>query len=520
MKDKIIATYKRLFARTGLWCVIAGLVYSLSFVRGYLFLFGFLGLFMLYLKLFEGEPGQAPAKLFKKAFLFGIGFFIPLYSWFFVLYPFEAFDFTKVEGMFVVVFADIGLSLYHSVILALCFLLFKLFPKNKYILPFGAGCVMVLFEWVISLGSFSLPWGVTAVGQYKFLPLLQNASLFGWLFIAFIVNLFASSAALFAQKQDKKFILYPVLSIFVPLVVGTILLIIPVKNKAEIKAAALQGNVLSMEKWDENRLEDIINLYEDLAADASNHGAKLIVLPESAIPTYYDSNIEKRFSQISKEKDVTIIMSVIIKDKSGKYNSVFALFPDGSSSEIYSKRHLVPFGEYLPVKDVIIKLFPFVNEINLSKSPFTRGNTTGFTLSDGTRVGCLICFDSIFPSLSADSVKDGAEIMLVSTNDSWYEDSTGVYQHMAHSAVRAVETGKWVVRAANTGISCFVSPKGVVYSQTKPLEKTIAYYTVYTNQSRTLYSYVGDIIVLLPFALIIFSIIYKLKEKGKKNGNC
>ncbi|NLN55279.1 MAG: apolipoprotein N-acyltransferase [Clostridiales bacterium] len=519
MKDRTVKIYNALYSRNALWCFIAGIIYSLSFVRGYLFLFGFFGLILFYLKLFEGKDTLSVTSPFKKAFFFGLGFFIPLYSWFFVLYPFEAFEFTKIQGMFIVIIADIGLSLYHSLILAICFLLFKIFPKNRYLLPLGAGCVFLLFEWVISLGSFSLPWGTAAAGQYLFLPLIQNASLMGGLFIAFIINLFSSATAVFLKQPDKKYLLYPALSICVPLLTGTVLLALPSGNQTAIKTAALQGNVLSMEKWGEERLDSIIDRYEKLALEAAGNGAELIVLPESAIPTSYSPVIGERFSAISREKGVTIIMSVITNEGDKKYNSVFALFADGSMSEIYSKRHLVPFGEYLPAKELIIKLFPFVSDLNLSETPFTPGENPVITLKDGTKVGCLVCFDSIFPPLALDSARAGAELMLVSTNDSWYEDSAGVYQHMSHSVIRAVETGKWLVRSANTGISCFVSPKGVVYSQTSPLTQTIAYQTVYTNTNRTLYSRVGDIIVILPFAFVIFSLIYKLKEKDKRNGN-
>lgn len=511
--------YAALYARSAFWCVVSGMIYSLSFFRGYLFVFGFIGLFLFYLKLFEGDHSAPAVNMpFRKTFFFSAGFFIPLYSWFFVLYPFEAFSFTKTQGMLIVIFADIGLGLLHAAMMSLCFLLLKIFPKNKYLLPVGAGFCMMLFEWISSLGPLAFPWGTAAVGQYMFLPLIQNVSLFGLFFIALIINLFAAALSLFVKYPAKKLLIYAVFALNIPIITGTVMLQIPHAEATAIKTATLQGNVLSMEKWNESRLDGIIERYEKLAEEAAENGAKLIVLPESAIPSDYDYAIYKRFADIAQQYNCTILMSALTRDGNIKYNSVFAIYPDGGESETYSKRHLVPFGEYLPFRKLLVEVLPFLEDLNLSSSPYTAGSSSVIMLEDGTTIGCLICFDSIFAPLAVDSAEKGAELMLVSTNDSWYEDSPAVYQHMAHSVLRAVETGKWLVRAANTGISCYISPDGFIYDQTEPLTETIAYHTVYTNSSRTLYSRIGDSIMLLPMLYILISLLYILKKKVKRHG--
>ena len=131
----------------------------------------------------------------------------------------------------------------------------------------------------------------------------------------------------------------------------------------------------------------------------------------------------------------------------------------------------------------------------------------------GVKVGAFVCFDSVFPSLApVDS-----ELLLVCTNDSWFEDTPGIYQHLAHSAVRAVENGKWLIRAANTGVSCFVSPKGAASENTEPLTQAVIYGTVYPNARRTLYSYVGDVIMILPLAFALSIAVCKAASLIKKH---
>lgn len=507
------------YKRGAFWCLFSGLVYSVSFFRSSLFVFGFTGLFLFYLKLFENEDdkGGAPKySFFKKSFFFGVGFFIPLYSWFTALYPFEAFELTKAQGILAVAFAVLGIGLYHTLLFAGCFSLLKILPGGRAFFPVSAGVCMMLYEWVISLGGFSLPWGTAAVSQHAFLPLLQNASLFGSYFIAFIVSAFCVSLALYVKHRKLWLLSFGALSLGVPLLIGCILLALPQKGGDPVRAAALQGNVLSMEKWDKTRLDEIIENYAALAEEAAQNGAQLIVLPESAIPGKYTEKIRARFTGIAQKYGVTLIMTALTTDREKNYNSVFAIYPGGGTSEIYSKRHLVPFGEYLPMQNILSSIFPFLANINLAKSPFSSGENTVITLEDGEKLGCLICFDSIFPPLALDSVRDGASLLLVTTNDSWYEDSAGVLQHMAHSAVRAAETGKWLIRAANTGVSCFISPNGVVHEQTKPLTRGIVYYSVVPNNRRTLYSYIGGYVMTAPFLYLLAGLLIFLRSKAKK----
>ena len=503
------------YRKRRIWSFSAGVVYSLAFFKGELFIFGFLGLFLLFFRLFApAEDGCfAPEKPFRTVLWFGFGFFVPLYSWLTALYPFEAFGFTPAQGIFVVVAGVFGIGAYHALLLALPFLLLNLTPRKYLLQPLAAACCYMAGEWLMSVGALAFPWGMSAVGQYMFLPLLQNVSLFGARFITLILCLFTCSLALCVRMKKRGLVILASLSLAVPLVTGTALMCVPSPEEGGIKAAAVQGNELSMEKWDSAKLKENKERYISLTQEAAQNGAELIVLPETAFPCVFDSELNARITQITAEYGCTVIVGALEREGGREYNSVFAVYPDGTRSEPYRKRRPVPFGEFLPYRDLLMKLLPFLDSMNLSSLDLSAGEESVLIECCGVKVGAFVCFDSVFPSLApVDS-----ELLLVCTNDSWFEDTPGIYQHLAHSAVRAVENGKWLIRAANTGVSCFVSPKGAASENTEPLTQAVIYGTVYPNARRTLYSYVGDVIMILPLAFALFIAVCKAASLIKKH---
>ena len=175
---------------------------------------------------------------------------MPLYTWLTALYPFEAFGFTPAQGVFVVIAGVFGIGAFHALLLALPFLLIRSVPRRPLLLPLGAACCYMAGEWLMSIGTLAFPWGMAAVGQYRFLPLLQNASLFGARYITLIMCLFTASLALLVRFKSRGVLIMTCVSLMVPLITGAILLAIPSGEGTAIKAAAVQGNELSMEKWD------------------------------------------------------------------------------------------------------------------------------------------------------------------------------------------------------------------------------------------------------------------------------
>lgn len=509
--------YAAAYRRRRLWCLFSGALYSLAFLRGELFLFGFIGLFLLFLRLFKREENSfAPERPFNSALWFGFGFFVPLYTWLTALYPFETFGFTPAQGVFVVIAGVFGIGAFHALLLALPFLLIRFVPQRPLLLPLGAACCYMAGEWLMSIGTLAFPWGMAAVGQYRFLPLLQNASLFGARYITLIMCLFTASLALLVRLKSRGLVITACVSLMVPLITGAVLLAVPSAEGAEIKAAAVQGNELSMEKWDSLKLKENINKYISLTETAAQNGAGLIVLPETAFPCRFDDSIRSRVAAITSKYGCTVIVGALETENGCEYNALFAVYPDGTSGEMYYKRRLVPFGEFLPCRDLLMNVLPFLQSMNLSSLDLTAGTESVLIkYGEGAGICCFVCFDSVFPRLA----EGDADLFCVATNDSWFKDTAGIYQHMAHSALRAVENGKWLIRAANTGVSCFISPKGVIAQATEPLTEAVIYGTVYTSDRRTLYSYVGDIIMLVPLCFIAFCAAQKTVSAVRKHKN-
>ncbi|MEG2003628.1 MAG: apolipoprotein N-acyltransferase [Clostridia bacterium] len=434
-----------------------------------------------------------------------MGFFPVLYSWLAKLYPFEMFDFTSFQGICIVILAVFGIALYHSLVVSLIFLISKFFPKKNALLPIGTAFLFVFYEWFLSVGDLGFSWGTVAITQVKFLPLLRNVSLFGAYFITFIVVAFCGYLAIFIKTKSKLNLSLASAFLIVPMISGIILMCIPIQNKTEIKAAAVQGNIISTEKWNSERANEIVKEHIELAREAAKNKSQIIVLAESAFPVPFTSAISSKLAEISKEYGCTIVTGALIFETSAeKHNAIIAIKPDGSLSNYYTKRRLVPFGESMPLESVVNFVFDLLN-IKFTRVPFVKGDGTELIkLENNVVLGGLVCFDSIFTNLSRDTVNDGANLITVVTNDSWYEDSAAVDQHVNYAVLRAVENGRYIIRAANTGVSCFITPTGKVLERTLPLVKDITYSSVYTCETRTVYSYVGDLPLYLSFVYLSF----------------
>jgi len=216
-----------------------------------------------------------------------------------------------------------------------------------------------------------------------------------------------------------------------------------------------------------------------------------------------------------------MIYSIIISR-----NSDHSIFLRKSSSiipkldTVYSKQHLVPFGEYVPLRPLIETLIPPLAELVLSSDDIDAGEGANVIETGEFAIGALICFDSIYEELTYDSVRNGAELICLATNDSWFSDSAALYMHNAQAQIRAIESGRYVTRAANTGISTVITPRGEVISMLDPLVEGNVYATVYARSADTVCVHIGNTFVWILFASLIGvfadGLVNKLKT-SKKN---
>ncbi len=228
-----------------------------------------------------------------------------------------------------------------------------------------------------------------------------------------------------------------------------------------LRVAALQPGTTLEEKWDPSQAADLARRVVEQTREAAEEGAVIVLWPESAVPFNLEADRRYRHfvEELAEELEVTIVLNSIGASPRGGYtNSAYVVTPGGLSPHRYDKIRLVPFGEYVPVVGRLAFARPLVREVGR----FTPGTDPRPLEAGGIRLGLAICFEIVFPSLVVREVREGAEILVTLTNDGWYGRSWAPHQHFAQAVLRAVETRRWVARAALTGISGFVDPTGRV----------------------------------------------------------
>ncbi len=510
---------------------VNGVIFATPFMLEWLFPLTFLGLIIFFysininfLNKTECEKKSHITKCFITFFLFFMGMCLTVYTLFLKLYPFEGFDFSKAQGIGIVLFAWIASSAIHAFMGGAILCLSNIFKISPIIYAASCGALWVIFEYSLSLGFLAFPWINISVALVKFLPFLQTASVFGNGIITFITVFSCCCIGLFFKYKNKK-VLIKVASVTLVanLVLGCVLFILPEKKGKEVSVCIIQGNLTMGEKWESGILTSALRDHDKLIRqNLENEKYDIVLMAETVFPAIYTENglIYRTLSKIAEEYDVTIIFGVILRAESTKtYNAIMAIYPDGTVSEPYIKRRLVPFGEKLPTFDIIGAFVPSLKELNTDSS-YIEG-TKSITVSDhqGTVYGPLVCYDSVFPEFSRENVLNGAEIIAVSTNDSWYKDGAAVRQHQSHSVIRAIETGRYVFRSANTGISCVINSKGVIIQESEILKEDSVCTQGYTLKEKNLYVIFGNISLYFSFFFIFIMLFYKMYKKLIKKQN-
>lgn len=286
-----------------------------------------------------------------------------------------------------------------------------------------------------------------------------------------------------------------------------------------VKVALIQGNLASGEKWADDSAEHAVTLYSALTREACAEGdVRLVLWPETVLtfPVRHNLYYDGQLRSLSQETGAVLLVGTLDTvfdpetNQTNVYNAMLAYYPDGTRGDaIYYKRHLVPFGEYVPMAELIRTVLPQLSEMNLLSDDLTPGTEATLISTQWGNVGALICFDSIYETLTRDSVRNGAELIALITNDSWYLDSAAVYQHNGHAVLRAVESGRYVARAANTGISSVITPSGEITGLLEPLKEGYVIGEVRFSSKATLYVKVGNLIVLCSLLYIAGIVIWK-----------
>ncbi|MBQ8287143.1 MAG: apolipoprotein N-acyltransferase [Clostridia bacterium] len=468
---------------------------------------------------------------FGKVYLIGLAFALPyfltVFHWFFYLYPMEFLGVSEGYALLIVLTCWLGLSLLQGTSFACFGIFFRQCSARPKLMPILFATVWTFSEWLQTLTWAGVPWARLALSQTHSLAMIQSANLFGSLFVGFLIALvngilgyavyrlldFGSGLRIAAVSRAWKRLI-PALGLSVAIVAanlayGTLSIVVDRdgEEEADLSVGLIQGNIASGEKWDADA-EDPLELHLRLSEKAVEAGASdLILWAETVInyPVKKSPYAVDRISAFAVKHGVHLFVGTFDRVDGKNYNAILCFFPDGSVEESpYGKQHLVPFGEYLPMEDLIRAVLPQLAGMNMYDSPISPGEGSAILDTEYGKIGRLVCFDSIYEPLARKSTADGAQILLLSTNDSWYLDSPAVYQHNAHAQLRAVENGRAILRAANTGISSLITRHGEVTDDLDPLVEGVIVGTATTSSHRTLYSYIGDLWVALCFGFMLF----------------
>ena len=287
------------------------------------------------------------------------------------------------------------------------------------------------------------------------------------------------------------------------------------------RVALVQGNVAQEQKWDPRRAPDIFDSYLRMSRQAIAAGADLVIWPESATPFTFEMEHAAADSirRLAREARVPILFGSDQIERgvpTKYYNSAYLVRADGSTGGVYRKMHLVPFGEYVPLKRLLFFAAPLVEAV----SDFSAGDAAVLMDVDGHPVSAAICYEIVYPDLVRRFVAGGSELLTTITNDAWFGDTSAPHQHFAQASMRAIENGRYLVRAANTGISGVVDPYGRVVVQSRLFEPAVVTGTVTYRTEKTLYTRVGDLFAYLAALTTIAMLIagFKISELRFKIG--
>jgi apolipoprotein N-acyltransferase len=262
----------------------------------------------------------------------------------------------------------------------------------------------------------------------------------------------------------------------------------------------IQAAVLQEDKWDPDKAWANAERHFDLTRKAAAGGARLVVWPESALPFYFDRSpvMAGRVRDLARQVRAYVLFGNDDRDDGGDggdriYVGAKMVDPEGALTLRYRKMRLVPFGEYVPLSGVFTLGGRYSGRIVQAAGEFTPGREAVVGEVDGRRLGVFICYEAIFPDQVRRFVARGADLLVNVTNDAWYGRTSAPYQHLAMAVFRAVENGKYLVRAANTGISAVVDPRGRVLERTPLFTPTAVVRDVPVVPGRTFYARHGDV---------------------------
>ncbi|MCC7243460.1 MAG: apolipoprotein N-acyltransferase [Acidobacteria bacterium] len=378
-------------------------------------------------------------------------------------------------------------------------------------LPLGAAA-WVSFEYVRGFLFGGFPWIPLGNTMVTLLPIAQLASAGGVYALSLFVGLINVGFALMVVSTPRgrrtamalTLALVTLVSIWGGLRLSSNTL---VESGTPVRVGLVQANIRQEDKWNGAKAGAIVDRYLALTRTAIAEGAEFVIWPESATPFLFDEEPvgQALVRGFVERTGVPLLFGTDEVERGGSsryYNSAYMLDSGGATAAVYRKIHLVPFGEYVPFKDLLFFVKPLVEAV----SDFTPGAFVTMLPVNGHMASTAICYEVTYPSLMREAVRQGSELLTTVTNDAWYGESSAPFQHFEMAAMRAIEQGRYLVRAANTGISGIVDPYGRVIARTRLGETTVVVGEARFVQARTLYATMGDRVAHAAIVLTVLAL--------------
>jgi apolipoprotein N-acyltransferase len=496
--------------------LLSGILLTLSFP---VFDLEFLAWFAL-VPLFYAIEGKGLYRSFKLGLLTGVISFLGILYWIIVAVHTYG-HFPLIVSGLILLLLVFYLSLYYGAFTLLYRFLQMQFGFQVIILaPF----LWVSLEYLRSIFLTGFPWANLGHSQYLNLPFIQIADLTGVYGLSFTILLAnVTLYQVFHQWPKRTFpfreVALTVLILLTFLIYGYVRIKTidqRVLHQPLLKVGLAQGNINQSVKWNKSLQEQILRIYRDLSMKVAEGKPDLIIWPETAAPFFFQEATEYQpliFSIPEKTGAYLLFGSPSYTEEKGKvklHNSAYLASPAGIILGRYDKIHLVPFGEYVPLADLLsLGSFGEVGDFRPGKE------YSLFSLPQG-KFGIIICFEIIFPDLCRRFVNRGANFLVTITNDAWFGRTSAPYQHFSIATFRAVENRVFIARAANTGITGIIDPKGKIMKQGGIFKEEAMNGMIRLSSRKTFYTLYGDIFAWGCSAFSLLFLAYSLIQRRKR----
>jgi apolipoprotein N-acyltransferase len=499
-----------------LLALLSGLMLTASFPPGP---FYFLAWFAL-VPLLKSLENETPSDSLRLGFAAGLAHYLTLIYWVVIAMGHYGHLPLLVSVSILILFA-LYLSVYPALFAWGCALIGRSFLRS-----FKVAGLWVALEYVRANILTGFPWCLLGHTQYLNLEAIQIADLVGAYGTSFVIVL--SSTLIYGLVLERNLKLW---KLEAPLILLTLALVLGYgyyrtsdrqASPGTLRVAIAQGNIDQSIKWNPAYQEKTIQIYRTLTLQSRAFRPDLVVWPETAVPLFFQDGepLARSVLLVSREVETYMIFgSPAYRRERGSlslFNRAYLTSPSGEVLGFYDKVHLVPFGEYVPLK----RFLPFVQQLVPSAGDFLPGDKVAPLKFPKAAAGVLICFESIFPELGRALTEKGATLLVNLTNDAWYGMSSAPFQHFSMAVFRAVENRRPLVRAANTGITAFILPSGEIVEQSDLFTEALLTREIPLSDSGlTLYTRYGDFfaiaLTILSAVNIFFAYWYTKKQSRR-----